>query len=126
MAQQMLLRPQMLLPIQTMLIGKTESGHKFKTPKLRMKRVQRIPAPGMDLKPPEDLSIEKFMDSIGGDCNEIVDKFEYDEDFPERLSGMEAVFKEDGQEFKNRGIPTKQRRYLLSKFTALIFLIPLV
>ena len=41
--------------------GKTESGFKFKTPKLRMKRVNPIfPAPGLDLKAPENMTPEIF------------------------------------------------------------------
>ena len=43
-------------------IGKTESPFKYKTPKLRMKRVKPIsPAPGLSLKLPQDLTPEQFF-----------------------------------------------------------------
>ena len=54
-------RPQMLLPVQSMLFtGKTESGFKFKTPKLRLRVVRPIAPPGINLKVPSDLSPELF------------------------------------------------------------------
>lgn len=111
----MLLRPQqMLLPCQAMFFtGKTESGFKFKTPKLRMRVVRPVAAPGVNLKIPEGLTCEKFLAQIGGDCEEIADKFEEDE---ERPGGIKAVFSEDTIGFKNRGIPIQQRKYILSKF----------
>ncbi len=56
--------------------GKTESGFKFKTPKLRMRVVRPITPPGLDLRVPLDLTPEKFLMQIGGDCDEIADKFE--------------------------------------------------
>ncbi len=66
-----------LLPYQTRFFtGKTESGHKYKTPKLRMRRVNRVPAPGLNLKLPKDLDPETFCKQIGGDCDEIGDKFD--------------------------------------------------
>lgn len=41
--------------------GKTESGHKFKTAKLRMNSVTPIyPSPGHDLEIPKDLTVEDF------------------------------------------------------------------
>ncbi len=41
--------------------GKTESGFKFKTPKLRMRVVHPVfPPPGLDLKIPEGLTPEKY------------------------------------------------------------------
>ena len=67
----------MLLPVQSMLFtGKTESGFKFKTPKLRMRVVRPIDPPGLNLKVPDNLSAELFCKQIGGDCEEIADKFE--------------------------------------------------
>ena len=66
-----------LIPYQARFFtGKTESGHKYKTPKLRMRRVNRVPAPGLNLKLPQDLDPETFCKQIGGDCDEIGDKFE--------------------------------------------------
>ena len=57
--------------------GKTESGFKFKTPKLRMRVVRPIfPPPGLNLKIPEELTAENFCKQIGGDCAEYSDKFE--------------------------------------------------
>ena len=54
-------RPQMLLPIQSMLFtGKTESGFKFKTPKLRLRVVRPIAPPGVNLQVPSGLSPELF------------------------------------------------------------------
>ena len=38
--------------------------------------MKRIPAPGLNLKIPEDLTPETFCKQIGGDCDEISDKFE--------------------------------------------------
>lgn len=66
--------------------GKTESGFRYATPKLRMKRVKRVAPPGKDLVIPEDLTPEKFCRMIGGDCEDIADKFEDD---------INAVFTED-------------------------------
>ena len=40
--------------------GKTESGHKFKTPKMRLRVVHRVPAPGLKLKIPAGMTPEKF------------------------------------------------------------------
>ena len=52
----------MLFTSTNRYIGKTENGHKFKTPKLRMKNVRPIsPAPGLNLIIPNDLSVETFF-----------------------------------------------------------------
>ena len=57
--------------------GKTETGHKFTTPKLRMRYVNPIyPPPGLSLRAPETLDVETFMRQIGGDCEEVAEKFE--------------------------------------------------
>ena len=56
--------------------GKTEDGFKWRTPKLRMRKVKRIPAPGFNLKIPADLDAETFLRQIGGDCDEVAEKFE--------------------------------------------------
>ena len=83
--------------------GKTESGHKFKTPKLRMKCVVPIyPPPGLSLKIPEDLDHVKFCRQIGGDCEEIADKFE----------SIDQIFKLSSIEMKRLGIPVVQRKYI--------------
>ena len=67
-----------LVPYQTRLFtGKTESGFRYKTPTMRMRRVNRItPAPGMNLQLPTDLDAETFCRQIGGDCDDYSDKFE--------------------------------------------------
>jgi len=40
--------------------GKTESGFKFKTPKLRMKVVRPIPPPGLNLSIPDGMTPDLF------------------------------------------------------------------
>ena len=86
----------MLLPMQSMLFtGKTESGHKFKTPKLRMRVVRPIAPPGLELKVPSDMTPEKFCRQIGGDCEEIADKFE----------SINEIFTEKSEEMRKREIP---------------------
>ena len=67
----------MLMPLQIRYFtGKTEDGQKWRTPKLRMRKVGRVPAPGDNLKIPADLDVETFCKQIGGDCDDIADKFE--------------------------------------------------
>lgn len=83
--------------------GKTESGFKYKTPKLRMRTVRPVPAPGLHLQIPADLTPERFCRMIGGDCEEIADKFE---------DNIHAVFTESCYEMKRREIPTHQRKYI--------------
>ena len=56
--------------------GKTESGFKYKTPKLRMRVVRPIAPPGLNLTIPANMTPEKFCKQIGGDCDEYGDKFE--------------------------------------------------
>ena len=52
---------QPLIPLQCMgFTGKTESGFKFKTPKMRMRVVRPIAPPGLDLKIPEGMTPELF------------------------------------------------------------------
>ena len=41
-----------------------------------MRKVKRIPPPGENLKIPEGLDAETFCRQIGGDCDDISDKFE--------------------------------------------------
>ena len=86
--------------------GKTESGFKFMTPKLRMRTVRPIEPPGLNLKVPKDLDHETFLRQIGGDCEEIADKFE----------SIDEVFTENSFQMKQRDIPVKQRKYILRKF----------
>ena len=59
-----------------MFTGKTEDGHKWRTPKLKLRVVKRIPAPGDNLQIPKGLDHETFLRQIGGDCDDISDKFE--------------------------------------------------
>ena len=40
--------------------GKTEDGFKWRTPKLRLRAVKRVPPPGDNLKIPDDLDAETF------------------------------------------------------------------
>lgn len=87
--------------------GKTESGFKFQTPKLRMRVVKPMAAPGLEFKIPEDLEVEGFLRQIGGDCEEYADKFE----------SIEEVFNEDSLAMKTREIPTKQRKYIMRKYS---------
>ena len=62
-----------------------------------MKNVRRIyPAPGLDLKVPENLEPEGFLKSIGGDCDEFADKFE----------SMKEVMEMDSLKMKHAGVPT--------------------
>ena len=95
-----------LIQCQAMLFtGKTESGHKFQTPKMRLRVVHRVPAPGLKLKIPWDMTPEKFCQQIGGDCDEVADKFE----------SMDQIFSETGRQLKQRDIPVHQRKYIMSK-----------
>ena len=100
-------RYQGLLPMQCMAFtGKTESGHKFTTPKMRLRVVRAGEPPGLDFKIPEGLEVESFLRQIGGDCEEYADKFE----------SIEEVFNEDSRALRNREIPTKQRKYIMRKW----------
>ena len=83
--------------------GKTEDGYKWRTPKLRLRKVKRIPAPGLDLKIPADLDAETFLRQIGGDCDDVADKFET----------IDEIFTEDTRLLKKRGVPVKQRKYIM-------------
>eukprot|EP00347_Sterkiella_histriomuscorum_P010457 403376209 len=84
--------------------GKTESGHKFKTPKMRMKHLSPVfPPPGLNLRIPTDLTHEAYLRQIGGDCEEYADKFE----------NIDEVFNLDSKAMKAKGVPTQQRRYIL-------------
>ena len=85
--------------------GKTESGFKFKTPKLRLRVVRPITPPGLKLQVPSNLSPELFCKQIGGDCEEIADKFET----------IDQVFGDTSYQMKERGVPVQQRKYILSK-----------
>ena len=87
-----------------MFTGKTESGFKFRTARMRLKTVKPIfPPPGLALRPPAELSPVDFCRQIGGDCEEIADKFE----------SIDEVFDLTSKEMKDRGIPTIQRKYIL-------------
>ena len=57
-------------------IGKSETGHKFKTPKMRMRVIRSVPPPGLNFTWPKDLDVETFCKQIGGDCDDVADKFE--------------------------------------------------
>ena len=67
----------LLQPAIRSFTGKTESGFKFRTPKMRMRVVNPVfPPPGLNLQVPADMTPEKFCKQIGGDCGEYSDKFE--------------------------------------------------
>ena len=84
--------------------GKTESGFKFKTPKMRMRVVHPVyPPPGLNLQIPEGLTPETFCNQIGGDCAEYADKFET----------IDELFNLTSRELRAKGLPTVQRKYLL-------------
>ena len=87
---------------QRYFTGKTEDGYKWRTPKLRLRKVKRIPAPGLNLKIPADLDAETFLRQIGGDCDDIADKFE----------SIDEIFTESTYHMKKRGVPVKQRKYI--------------
>ena len=94
----------MSMPLQMRTFtGKTESGHKWKTPTLKLRKVKRIPPPGLDLKIPDGLDPETFCRQIGGDCDDISDKFET----------IDEIFTLTTYQMKERGVPTKQRKYIL-------------
>ena len=77
-------------------IGKTENGHKYRTPKMRMKTVRPIyPPPGFSLKPPADLTPTDFCRQIGGDCEEYADKFET----------TDEIFKLTSRQMRERDVP---------------------
>ena len=83
--------------------GKTESAFKYKTPKMKMKVVRPISAPGLALKVPQDLDPTTYCRQIGGDCEEYADKFE----------NINEVFDLSSQQMKEKGVPTVQRKYIL-------------
>ena len=94
----------MMVQNQVRFIGKTETPYKYKTPKLRMRNVRPIfPPPGLSLRPPADLSPEQFCRQIGGDCEEVADKFET----------IDELFDLSSWDMKERGVPTIQRKYIL-------------
>ena len=83
--------------MQARFIGKTESGHKFTTPKLRMRCVRPVyPPPGLSLRAPAELDVETFCKQIGGDCEEYAEKFET----------MEEVLSVSSSDMKEKGVPT--------------------
>ena len=83
--------------------GKTESGYKYKTPKLKMRCVNPIPPPGLSLRPPSDLTPLLFCRQIGGDCEEYADKFET----------TDELFDLTSYQMKERGVPVVNRKYIL-------------
>ena len=100
-------QPNMMLMMNASLpmrsfTGKTEDGFKYRTPKLRMRKVKRIAPPGENLKIPDDLDPETFCKQIGGDCDDIADKFET----------IDEIFTMDKWAMKERGVPIAQRKYI--------------
>ncbi len=89
-------RPLISVPVRN--IGKTELGHKWKTPKLRLRSIKPIfPPPGFNLEAPEELTPTDFFRQIGGDCEEYGDKFE----------SMDQILSMSSLELKNAGLPTQ-------------------
>lgn len=85
--------------------GKTETGFKFTTPFMQIRKLQPIyPPPGYNLKAPEGWTVQKFFEKIGGDCHEIASKFE---------SINEVLANSNNCYFSKKEVPIKQRKYLL-------------
>ena len=83
--------------------GKTESGHRFTTPKMRFKCRRPIyPPPGNNLSIPEDLTPEQFLKQIGGDTEEYAEKFE----------NVHDIVMTKKYRLKEAGMPTQQRKYI--------------
>ena len=77
--------------------------HKYSTAKMKMMTVKPIsPPPGMNLEIPK-WTQEEFLLKIGGDCHEYADKFE----------SIDEVFKLNSREMRAKGVPWKQRKYIL-------------
>ena len=74
---------------------------KYKTPRLLMKNIKPVPAPGYNLELP-DWTPEEFCKRIGGDCDEYAEKFET----------LEEIFSMNKYEMKAKGVPPHQRRYI--------------
>lgn len=85
--------------------GKTETGWKFTTPTLKMISIKPIyPPPGNNLKAPENWTVKKFFEKLGGDLHEHNSKFET----------IKELLDNSNTEYLNKkGLPTKQRKYLL-------------
>jgi len=85
--------------------GKTETGWKFTTPTLKMIKIKPIfPPPGFSLKAPEGWTVKKLFEKLGGDLHEHDSKFE----------SIKEIFDNSTTEYFNKkGLPTKQRKYLL-------------
>lgn len=85
--------------------GATETGFKFTTPTMRLINCKPIyPAPGLNLSIPADWNLKKFFEKIGGDCHEHVSKFE----------SIKEIFDNSNTEYLcKKGLPVKQRKYLL-------------
>lgn len=87
--------------------GKTETGHKFTTPYLTIRKLKPIyPPPGLNLKAPEGWTLKKFFEKIGGDCHDIVSKFE-------NIEIKEVLDNANNTYLSKKEIPIKQRKYLL-------------
>mmetsp|Transcript_6408 Transcript_6408/g.7367 ORF Transcript_6408/g.7367 Transcript_6408/m.7367 type:complete len:99 (+) Transcript_6408:120-416(+) len=70
---------------------------------MRMIRVNPIyPPPGLNLELPSWTPEEYFL-RIGGDCHDYADKFET----------LQEVFSLDSKEMRAKGVPCKQRKYIL-------------
>ena len=77
---------------------------KFKSPRLNTVCNPPIyPPPGLGLKAPDEWEVSKYFDKIGGDLEEHADKFET----------VAQVLQSDGPALKEKGIPARQRRYIL-------------
>lgn len=83
--------------------GPTETGYKFTTPTLRMRKMTPVSPPGHNLKAPEGWNVQKFFDKVGGDLTGHADKFE----------SLQEIFDKDNRDFyKSKELPVKQRKYL--------------
>mmetsp|Transcript_37 Transcript_37/g.28 ORF Transcript_37/g.28 Transcript_37/m.28 type:complete len:116 (-) Transcript_37:27-374(-) len=87
-----------------MNFGKTLKKTRFKTPQLKMNVVRPIlPAPGLNLQIPTDLTVEKFCKQIGGDCEDVVEHF----------TTVDEIFNTSSEVMRIKGVPCQQRKHLL-------------
>jgi len=77
---------------------------RFKSPRLRVFcNPPIIPPPGLSLQAPEDWTVQKFFNKIGGDTEEYSDNFE----------SVQEVLDSKTKYLKEKGLPPRQRKYVL-------------
>ena len=76
----------------------------YRRPRIRTYQNPPItPAPGMNLKAPEDLSVEDYFKQLGYGCEEYADKFET----------VDEVLGSKKWDFKKIGVPPAERRHIM-------------